>query len=154
MENNVSKFITVRGKFNRCNNKDGENCDVMVTELSGTASLLIDEPQVIINEECETNLTEFLKENVPMDTYITIRRVVVGSINDLFRDNVIIEKWGSRNLVNFNITDKLHEENGILMLGSRSLYDIFWNKNNGGCTYQYSYVEIYVHNGEMPKSSS
>ena len=148
MENNVSKFITIRGRFDR--NKDkGKPNNVMVLELSGTASLLMTEPQVIINEECETNLTAFLRDNVPMNTYVTIRRVIVDDISELFQNSKIVEKWKEKGRATLDITDKLHDEDGVLKIGSISLYDVFWDKSN--CTYEYEYVEIYIHNGDMSK---
>lgn len=133
------KVIIIRGKF--MYNKGVETQNIMVVEYSGTATLLSEEPSIFVTEEGETNLTEFLRNNIKPGEFVTIRKVSVDSVEDLFNDKKIVEGYTKYMSTYGKFT--IDEETG-LKIDNKLIQDIILYKQ--GVLYDYMYLEIYVAN--------
>lgn len=136
------RVVIIRGDV--VYNKDVENPNIMMIEYSGMSTLLTDEPSIFINEEGELNLTEFLKTNIKPGEFLTIRIVSSETIEGLFNDQMLIEKYKD-NRIQCTTNGKFDvDEDGNLMIGSRKIKDVICNRR--GLTHEYMYMEIYVTN--------
>ena len=133
------KVIIIRGKF--MYNKGVKTQNIMVVEYSGTATLLSEEPSIFVTEEGETNLTEFLRNNIKPGEFVTIRKVSVDSVEDLFNDKKIVEGYTKYMSTYGKFT--IDEETG-LKIDNKLIQDVILYKQ--GVLYDYMYLEIYVAN--------
>lgn len=122
-------------------NKGVETQNIMVVEYSGTATLLSEEPSIFVTEEGETNLTEFLRNNIKPGEFVTIRKVSVDSVEDLFNDKKIVEGYTKYMSTCGKFT--IDEETG-LKIDNKLIQDAILYKQ--GVLYDYMYLEIYVAN--------
>lgn len=134
------RIIIIRGKF--IYNKDVETQNIMVVEYSGTATLLSEEPSILITEEGETNLDDFLRNNVKPGEFITIRKASVDSVEDLFNDRKIVDKYTDCPNSNSSYGKFTIDDEKRLKIDNSFISDVIFYKR--GITYDYMYLEIYV----------
>lgn len=136
------KIIIIRGKF--IYNADVETQNIAVVEYSGTATLLSEEPSIFIAEDGETNLTDFLRNNVKPGKFMTIRKASVDSVEDLFNDRKIVDKYADCPSSNSIYGKFTIDDEGRLKIDNSFIHDIILYKK--GIKYDYMYLEIYVTN--------
>ena len=142
MVSKEQRIIIIRGKF--IYNKSVETQNIMVVEYSGIATLLSEEPSIFITEEGEMNLADFLKNNVKPGEFMTIRKVSVDSVEDLFNDKIIADKYTDHRSSNSSYGKFTVDDGGRLKIDNSFIRDIIFYRN--GLTYDYMYLEIYVTN--------
>ena len=114
------RIIIIRGKF--IYNKSVETQNIMVVEYSGIATLLSEEPSI----------------------FMTIRKVSVDSVEDLFNDKIIADKYTDHRSSNSSYGKFTVDDGGRLKIDNSFIRDIIFYRN--GLTYDYMYLEIYVTN--------
>lgn len=134
------RIIIIRGKF--IYNKDVESQNIMVVEYSGTATLLSEEPSIFVTEEGEMNLTDFLKNNVKPGEFMTIRKASVDSVEDLFNDKEIVDKYTDHKSTNSSYGKFTVDDEGRLKIDNNLIRDVILYRK--GIAYDYMYLEIYV----------
>lgn len=133
-------IIIIRGKF--IYNKDVETQNIMVVEYSGTVTLLSEEPSIFITEEGETNLADFLRNNIKPGEFMTIRKASVDSVEELFNDRKIVDKHTDCPNSNSSYGKFTIDDEGRLKIDNNLIRDVILYKK--GITYDYMYLEIYV----------
>lgn len=142
MKTNATKFVVIRGKF-LYGDKDVENPDIIFREYQGESTLLGDTPQVTIFDKGETNLTNFLKASVETGKIITINRVVVDNLDDLFSSKAVLTEWIENRPRTTSVTGTFKMEDDKILIDNRNIHNIILDR--GGLKYEYMYIEIYIY---------